>query len=60
MLTLYEFLRIYPELEDYLDGIQATAYEMYKANNSGFDIDEYLKKYDKGEFDDGETKYYAI
>ena len=57
MLSFYEFLKIYSELEDYMDGIQTTAYEMYKANNSGFDIDEYLKKYNKGEFDDGASEY---
>ena len=53
MLSFYEFLKVYPELDEYMEGIQVLAYEVYQGSNSSFEIGKYLEKYDKGEYDDG-------
>lgn len=56
MLSFYEFLKTYPELKEYIEDIQASAYQAYRISNSGFDIDKYLEKYNKGVYDDGKYK----
>jgi len=55
MLSFYEFLKIYPELNEYMDGIQALAYEVYFGGNGSFEIEKFLEKYDKGVYEESEA-----
>lgn len=49
MLSIGEFIEVYPELKEYTERIQEMAYEEFVLNVE-FDLDEFLKYIDNEDF----------